>query len=84
MTEGAAGAGGVESARERVSAARRLLAGAGLQAEVAAAGLDGEIAAIRAAPTSRARLAELAPEIRSLGFRYVALELKTTEEHGNT
>lgn len=58
----------------RLSAARRLLDRAGVRGEVSAAGLDGEIAAVRCGPGQRARLAGLAPEIRSMGFRYVALE----------
>lgn len=59
---------------DRVSAVRRVLDREGLPGEVSAAGRDGEIAAVRGAPGLRSRLAGLAPEIRSLGFRYVALE----------
>ncbi len=58
----------------RLAAVRELLASAGLAAEAGVAGRDGEIAAIRGAVGLRAPLARLAPEIRSLGFRYVALE----------
>lgn len=58
----------------RLCVARRLLGQAGIRGEVSAAGMDGEIAAVRCAPDQRVRLTALAPEIRSLGFRYVALE----------
>lgn len=60
---------------ERTERAAALLAGAGLVASVTAAGAEGEIAAVRCDPSLRERLARLAPEIRGLGFRYVALEL---------
>lgn len=66
---------------ERLSAARRLLEGEGIQGEVSAAGLDGEIAAVRCGPRQRARLAALAPDIRSMGFRYVALEPNAEDHH---
>lgn len=66
---------------ERLSAARRLLDREGMQGEVSAAGLDGEIAAVRCGPDQRDRLAALAPEIRSLGFRYVALEPNAERHH---
>lgn len=63
-----------ESADARLATARALLRGAGLEGEVDAVGLDGEIAAILIGPEARESLARLAPQIRSLGFRYVALE----------
>lgn len=62
------------SAEDRLTAVRTLLRGAGLEGEVDAVGLDGEIAAIRSGAEAREPLARLAPQIRSLGFRYVALE----------
>lgn len=58
---------------DRVAAAQRLLDEEGIRGTVSAAG-GGEIAAVRAAPSLRGRLAELAPRMRSLGFRYIALE----------
>ena len=58
----------------RLAGVRELLAAAGLTAEAGVAGRDGEIAAIRGGIGLRGPLARLAPEIRSLGFRYVALE----------
>jgi hypothetical protein len=45
-----------------------------MEGEVSEAGTGGEIAAIRGDAALREGLARLAPEIRSLGFRYVALE----------
>lgn len=59
---------------DRVAAVRTLLEEAGIQGEVSAAGMDGEIAAVRGGPALRKGLERLAPEIRSLGFRYIALE----------
>lgn len=66
---------------ERLSAARRLLDREGVQGEVSAEGLNGEIAAVRCGPDQRDRLAGLAPEIRSMGFRYVALEPNAEDHH---
>lgn len=78
---GAAGRAEDAAARERAEAAVQLLAREGLRAEVTCAGLEGEIAAVCADPAIRSRLARLAPAIRSLGFRYVALEpLRQTED----
>lgn len=68
-----------ERVPERVAEARGLLARAGVAATVTAAGTDGEIAAVRGAPSLREDLMRLAPEIRALGFRYVALELDPLE-----
>lgn len=59
---------------DRLAAVRDLLTAAGVTAEAAVAGKEGEIAAIRGGPELCGPLARLAPEIRSLGFRYVALE----------
>lgn len=67
-----------ESAEGRLATARALLRGAGLEGEVDAVGLDGEIAAILIGPEAREPLARLAPQIRSLGFRYVALESRAS------
>lgn len=62
------------SMEARLRAVRALLRRAGLEGVVDAVGLDGEIAAIRTGTEARETLARLAPEIRALGFRYVALE----------
>ncbi len=63
-----------ERLNERLEEVRTLLAGAGMEGEVSVAGAGGEIVAVRGDPALREGLARLAPEIRSLGFRYVALE----------
>lgn len=68
-----------EEAGYRLAAARELLADAGVEAPVSTAGMDGEIIAVRGTPELRERLSELAPAIRALGYRYVALELSGTE-----
>jgi hypothetical protein len=64
------------SAAERVARAEAILREAGVPlVRVSAAGEAGEVAAVLAAPEAAARLADLAPRIKALGFRYVALEL---------
>ena len=60
---------------DRLAAARALLAGRGVSAPVSVAGTDGEIVTVTGPAGLRTRLADLAPELRALGFRYVALEL---------
>lgn len=62
----------------RLARARALLEREGMTAQVEVAGRQGEIAAVRGDPSLREGLARLAPEIRALGFRYVALELDPT------
>ena len=52
-----------------------LLAAAGIEAAVTSAGLDGDIAAVRAPALRLADVAAPAAAIRALGFRYVALEI---------
>ncbi len=60
----------------RETAAARLLAEHGLDAVgVRARGFRGEIAALSAGAVSLPRLRALVPELKRLGFRYVALEL---------
>lgn len=69
--------------RARAAAAERLLAEAGIGGtRVRAAGRVGEIAAVEAPPGCVARVRELAPRIRALGFRYVALDLEACAESG--
>ena len=64
------------SARSNVvERATRVLIDAGIEAEVTAAGLQGEIAAVRAPADRLPEVAAHAAAIRALGFRYVALEL---------
>lgn len=66
---------------ERIRAATRVLAEEGVDgAAVSVEGHEREIAAIRVAPDQWERLvgdtgARLAERVRSLGFRYVALDL---------
>lgn len=60
---------------ERLARVRALLEGEGMAARVEIAGREGEIAAIRAPTDELGRLRRLAPEIRAMGFRYVALDL---------
>ena len=62
----------------RLAGARRVLEAAGITAPVSAAGPEDEIVAVQGGAELRERLAELAPEIRALGFRYVTLELSGT------
>lgn len=69
---------GVEE-RGRLVAARALLAEGGVYAPVSTAGAAGEIIAVRGTPELRERLTGLAPAIRALGYRYVALELSGTD-----
>jgi hypothetical protein len=65
--------GNVAGRLERV---RQLFAEAGLtSATVDAAGQALEIAAVAAPVSELVRLRELAPAVKALGFRYVALEL---------
>ena len=65
---------------ERTQRAARLLADAGIDAAVTVAGQEGEIAAVRAQPERLEDVARLAPAMRALGFRYVALELDASPE----
>ena len=64
---------------ERVREATRLLRDAGIHASVDSAGQGGDIAAVRAPGDRLADVAAHASAIRALGFRYVALELDTTD-----
>jgi hypothetical protein len=63
-------------ADERVEAVEALLRREGIEgAQVSAAGGAGEIAALSVEHRHAARLAALAPAIKALGFKYVALDL---------
>lgn len=59
-----------------VAQAQALLRAAGIDASIAVAGAQGEIAAVRAPADRLADVAAHAAAIRALGFRYVALELE--------
>lgn len=63
------------AADRRAAAAERLLSEHGVRASrVDAAGHRGEIAAVSAPVRELERLRGLAPEIKALGFKYVALD----------
>jgi glutathione synthase/RimK-type ligase-like ATP-grasp enzyme len=64
---------------ERAARAQALLRRHGLHdAVVSTAGAAAEVAAIQAPPETAATLRRLAPALRALGFRYVALDLSAT------
>ena len=60
---------------EREARARALLEGEGLPARVRSLGTEGEIAAVSAPLSAMDALRAAAPALRSLGYRYVALDL---------
>lgn len=60
----------------RIGAAEAILAREGLPGKVSVAGHAGDVAAVIVPPEHLARLAELAPELKALGFRYVAIDLE--------
>jgi hypothetical protein len=66
----------------RLAEARALLERRGVSGSVDAVGIDDEIVAVRGPVELLEPLARLAPELRGLGFRYVALEPEGREtEH---
>ncbi|MBI4544626.1 MAG: hypothetical protein HY703_05505 [Gemmatimonadetes bacterium] len=70
-------------ADHRVEAVERLLRDRGLEGvRVTAAGHEREIAALETAAPHLAKLARLAPEIKALGFRYVAVDLAAARQAG--
>jgi hypothetical protein len=64
---------------DRLDRVRTLLAREGMQVDVSVAGAGADIVAIRVRPRARAALAALAPEIRALGFRYVAIDVEARD-----
>jgi hypothetical protein len=64
----------------RIEAVVAILAREGIEGRIAVAGHARDVAAITAAPAQLARLTGVAPEIKALGFRYVALELPEETE----
>lgn len=60
----------------RIAGVREILAREGIEGDVSVAGHAADVAALAVAPEHLARLAELAPEVKALGFRYVAIELR--------
>ena len=65
----------MSAADARLAAVEAILAREGIAGQATVAGHMGDVAALAVAPVHLARLAELAPEIKALGFRYVAIEL---------
>lgn len=67
----------------RLPRAERLLAEIGLNPRLSLAGQDDDVLAIEADLAQLEQLRELAPDLKALGFRYVALELKTEPRTGD-
>lgn len=63
----------------RLVRAERMLLDHGLNALVSVAGHENDVIAIHADLSRLAELRALAPQLKALGFRYVALELDTEE-----
>ena len=61
----------------RIARAQRLLKESGVEADPTIAGHDDDVLSLRASLSELDRLREMATELKSLGFRYVALELDT-------
>jgi hypothetical protein len=73
------------AADPRAARAAALLAGEGIAADVSVEGHEGEIAAVRVAAGELARMlgddgVRLAREVKRLGFRYVAVDLRAAGE----
>lgn len=64
-----------ESERRRETEARAVLEAEGLAGQVRSAGPDGEIAAVSGSGATLSSVQRVAPRLRSLGYRYVALDL---------
>lgn len=63
------------SVARREAEARVVLEAVGVAGQVRSLGPDGEIAAVSGPGTSLAVVQGIAPRLRSLGYRYVALDL---------
>ena len=63
----------------RLVRAERMLNEHGIAAAVSVAGHEDDVIAIQADFSKLNELRELAPELKGLGFRYVALELDTED-----
>ena len=64
---------------EREARAAAVLEAEGLPWRVRSVGLDGEIAAVSAPPSMLDAVRAVAPRLRTLGYRYVALDLADAE-----
>lgn len=65
---------------EREGRAAAVMAAEGLPWSVRSAGGEGEIAAVSAPVSSLEAVQAVAPRLRALGYRYVALELTSGEQ----
>lgn len=66
------------SDRERAAAVARLLDREGISCEgVMVAGAENDVAVVRTASVDADRLAAVAKQIRTLGFRYVTIDLQS-------
>ena len=63
----------------RMLRAQRLLAENGLSTRLGVVGQGHDVLAVQAPFTELRQLRELAPELKALGFKYVALELNTED-----
>lgn len=63
------------SSADREARARAVLEDEGVGARVRSLGMEGEIAAVAAPASSLEALRRVAPRLRELGYRYVALDL---------
>jgi hypothetical protein len=63
----------------RLTQAQSILARHGLSTSVSVAGHADDVIAIQAPIAQLKELQSLAPELKELGFRYVALELETED-----
>lgn len=61
----------------QLHAAQRLLAGAGVSAQVGVAGHASDVLVVHASPADLPRLRPLTDRLRALGFRYVTVDLAT-------
>ncbi len=66
----------MNGADSRVAAAEAILAREGIPGRVSVTGHAADVAAVSVALDYLPRLAELAPELKGLGFRYVAIDLE--------
>jgi hypothetical protein len=63
----------------RLVRAQRILGHNGLASNLSVAGFADDILAVQAPVTQMEALHALAPELKQLGFRYIALELDTED-----
>ncbi len=66
----------------RIEGIHAILARERIPGSAAVVGHEGDVAALSVPTEHLARLAQLAPEIKALGFRYVAVELMPEDAQG--